>query len=259
MRLQGKVATVTGAASGLGQATALMFASEGAAVLCADRDGDGAAKTAAAITDNGGRAVAAGVDLTVPEQAQRMTEQAQRELGPIDVVFACAGIAGAGDAASTSQEQWDRVIAVNLTSKWLSFKFALPQMVERGRGSIIVQASIGGVIGVPGIFPYAAAKGGCIAMTRQVAVEYGPKGVRCNAIAPGMIPTPLVLESYRGGGGLSATLGAEEGLRRAHERYPLRRVGEPDDVAYLATYLASDESSWITGQTHIIDGGITAG
>lgn len=257
-RLADKVTIVTGAASGLGRATALMFAKEGAAVMCADLDGEGASKTAATIGERGGSAVAMGVNLTVPEQAQAMTERAQVELGPVDVVFACAGIAGAGDAATTSQEQWDRVIAVNLTSKWLSFKFALPQMVERGQGSVIVQASIGGVVGVPGIFPYAAAKGGCIAMVRQVAVEYGPRGVRCNAIAPGTIPTPLVVESYRSGGGMSASLGAEEGLRRAHERYPLRRLGEPAHVAFLATYLASDESSWTTGQVHVVDGGITA-
>lgn len=255
-RLQDKVAIVTGAASGLGRATAAMFAREGAAVLCADVS-EAVEETAAEVADVGGQAHPFTGDLTDPATAEAMTGLALETFGQVDVVFACAGIAGAGMAGDTPMQQWERVIGVNLTSKWLSFKYALPHMVARGRGSIIVQASIGGVIGVPNIFPYAAAKGGCIAMVRQAAVDYGPSGIRVNGIAPGTIPTPLVIESYRGGGGMTAASGVEEGLRRAPERYPLRRLGEPDEVAHLATYLASDESAWTTGQTFVIDGGIS--
>jgi NAD(P)-dependent dehydrogenase (short-subunit alcohol dehydrogenase family) len=254
-RLSGKRAIVTGAASGIGEASAKMFAAEGARVFCVDLDADGVAATAETI---GGGTVAHVADLSDPAAAEAMTAAAIDALGGVDVVYACAGIAGSGTAADTPMDQWDRVIGVNLTSKWLSFKFALPHMVEQGSGSIIIQASIGGILGVPGIFPYAAAKGGCIAMTRQAAVEFGPSNVRFNAIAPGQVPTPLVVKSYEGGGGMTAGMGVEEGMRRVAELYPLRRTGTVDEVAALATYLASDESAWTTGQIHVIDGGITA-
>ncbi|HSG78847.1 MAG TPA: SDR family oxidoreductase [Acidimicrobiia bacterium] len=257
-RLDGKAAIVTGAASGIGEASALMYASEGASVMCVDLNGDGAAETARTITEAGGKAISAAADLSSPEQAEAMTSQALDAFGRIDVVYSCAGIAGAGTAAGTSMEQWDRVIAVNLTSKWLGFKYALPSMVEQGSGSVIIQASIGGIIGVPGIFPYAAAKGGCIGMMKQSAIEYGPSNIRFNVIAPGQVPTPLVVESYRTGGGMTASMGVEEGMRRAGELYPLRRTGTVEEVAALATYLASDESAWTTGQVFVIDGGITS-
>ena len=258
-RLEDKVAIVTGAGSGLGKASAEMFAREGAAVVCADIDEETASATVAAIESASGRAAAIRTDLTQAADAEAMTNLALEQFGKIDVVYACAGIAGAGTAADTSEDTWDRVIAVNLKSKWLSFKYALPHLVEQGHGSVIVQASIGGVIGVPGIFPYAAAKGGCIARVKQAAIEYAPMNVRINGIAPGTIPTPLVVESYKGGGGMSASLGVEEGLRRAHEKYPLKRLGTPEDLAYMATYLASDEANWVTGQVLVLDGGITVG
>lgn len=256
-RLADKVAIVTGAASGLGRASARMFADEGAKVLCTDLSEDKVAATAEEISQGGGTAIAQQVDVTSPEQCEAMTQRALEAYGRIDIVYACAGIAGAGDAANLPVEEWDRVIAVNLTSKWLSFRYALPTMVEQGSGSVIVQASIGGIIGVPNIFPYAAAKGGCISMVRQAAADFGPQGIRVNAIAPGTIVTPLVRASYEQGGGMSANLGVEEGLRRAHERYPLRRLGTEEELAYLATYVASDEAAWTTGQTFVIDGGIT--
>ena len=226
--------------------------------MCADVNREGADATARAIVDAGGRAESFGADLSDASQAKAMTVAALETFGKIDVVYSCAGIAGAGTAADTTIEQWNRVIGINLTSKWLGFKFALPHMVERGSGSIIIQASIGGIIGVPGIFPYAAAKGGCIGMMKQTAMEYAPRQVRVNAIAPGHVPTPLVVESYRTGGGMTAAMGVEEGMRRAGELYPLKRTGTVEEVAYLATYLASDESGWTTGQTFVIDGGITS-
>ncbi|MDA2986830.1 MAG: SDR family NAD(P)-dependent oxidoreductase [Actinomycetota bacterium] len=256
-RLQDKVAVVTGAGSGLGQATARMYAEEGAQVMCADRDEAAVARTVADIVASGGSATARRIDLTSSSECAAMIEATVEAYGRVDVVFACAGVAGAGDAASTTEEEWDRVIAINLTSKWLTFKHALPLMVAQGSGSIIVQASIGGLIGVPNIFPYAAAKGGCIGMVKQAAADFGPQGVRVNAIAPGTIVTPLVRESYAKGGGMSAGLGVEEGIRRAHERYPLRRLGTVEEFAYLATYVASDESGWTTGHTFVIDGGVT--
>lgn len=256
-RLDQKCTVVTGAASGIGRAAAALFAREGARVLCVDRDPDVEA-TAAAITDAGGSALATTADLTDPEQARTATERAQAEFGRIDAVYACAGIAGAGTAADTPLEQWDRVLAVNLTSKWLSFRWALPAMVSQGGGSVVVQASVGGLRGVPGIFPYAAAKAGCIGMARQAAVDYGPHGVRVNVLAPGTVPTPLVRDTYAAGAGTGAGLDLDEAADRIADAYPLRRLGTEEEVASLALHLCSDESRWTTGQVFTVDGGITA-
>lgn len=258
MRLSGLCAVVTGSASGLGRATARRFAEEGARVACVDL-ADGAHETAARIVEGGGQAIGVQADVSLPEDAQAMARRVTEELGDVDVVFAGAGVAGAGDAASTSMEQWHRVLSVNLTGKWLSFRYFLPRMAERGAGSVIVVASVGAVVGVPGIFPYAAAKGGCIAMARQAAIEYAPKGIRVNSIAPGTIPTPLVRESYSEGGGATAgDRDVDAALLRAAARYPLGRLGEPDHVAALAVHLASPESSWTTGQNLVVDGGLSA-
>jgi NAD(P)-dependent dehydrogenase (short-subunit alcohol dehydrogenase family) len=256
-RLNGKVAIVTGAGSGLGRASAIRFAKEGAAVVCADLRQPAVDAVVETIVAAGGRAIGTAVDVTSSRECEAMTDLGTDAFGRIDVVFACAGIAGAGTAVTTSESDWDRVIATNLTSKWLSFRHALPGMIERGSGSIIVQASIGGVIGMPGIFPYAVAKGGCISMVKQAAADFGPHGIRVNAIAPGTIVTPLVKETWQAGGGMGAGFSVEEGARRAAERYPLRRLGTEDELSSLATYVASDESAWTTGHTFVIDGGLT--
>jgi len=258
-RLEGKVAIVTGAGSGLGKAAAIRFACEGAGVGCVDIVPESAAATAAAISGDGRRALAVTADVSRPEDAERMTQETADAFGPIDILYANAGIAGIGDAMSMAPETWDRVIAVNLTGVWLSDKYVLPYMVERGRGSIINQASIGGLIGVPGIAPYAAAKGGIIGLTKQMAVEFGPHNVRVNAVCPGTVPTPLVTATYEeraGIGGAGATVA--EGLAAATERYPIGRLGTADEIASLALFLASDEASWITGGVFVVDGGYTA-
>jgi NAD(P)-dependent dehydrogenase (short-subunit alcohol dehydrogenase family) len=254
-RLAGKVALITGAGSGLGRASALRFAAEGAAVACADLDESAAAQVASEVTKAGGKALAARVDVSSARHAEQMSRSVLDAFGHIDVVFANAGIPGTGSAATTAEADFDRVIAVNLKGVWLSSKFVLPHMIERGQGVIINQASMGGLVGIPGIFPYAAAKGGVIAMTRQMAVEFGPQGIRVNAICPGTIPTPLVAKSRaeRAGSAPAADPGA------ALLRYPLRRLGEVDDVAALAVFLASDEAKWITGAVYPVDGGRSAG
>lgn len=256
-RLREKVAIVTGAGSGLGRASAVRFAGEGARVVCADLRRDAVDAVVEEIRAAGGSATGRATDVTVDSECEAMTQLALDTFGRIDIVFACAGIVGVGTAASTAVSDWDRVIATNLTSKWLSFRHALPGMIAQGSGSVIVQASIGGIIGVPGIFPYAAAKGGCIAMVRQAAADLGPSGIRVNAIAPGTIVTPLVTESWRQGGGISPGADLDESMRLAAERFPLRRLGTEEELASLVTYVASDESSWTTGHTFVIDGGIS--
>jgi NAD(P)-dependent dehydrogenase (short-subunit alcohol dehydrogenase family) len=259
-RVQDKVAIITGAGSGIGAATALRYGSEGARIVCADIDGVAAEAIAQQIADQGGDAVAVAVDVSDQAQTERMADLALEHFGTIDVLYANAGIAGTGTAKDTTVEMWDRVIAVNLTGVWLSMRAVLPTMVEHGGGAIINQASIGGLIGVPGIFPYAAAKAGVIGMTRQAAVDFGPHDVRINAIAPGTAPTPLVTATYEARAGMTGGQGAdaEEALARVANRYPIGRLGTVEDIANLALFLGSDEAAWITGSIYVIDGGYTA-
>lgn len=259
-RLAGKVAIITGAGSGLGRASALRFAREGAVVICADIDGDAAQAVAAEISAAGGRAQGIAVDVTREADTQRMAAFAVAGHGRIDVLFANAGIAGVGSITSTSRETWDRVLGVNLTGVWLSNKAVVPQMEAQGSGSVINQASIGGLVGFSGIMPYAAAKAGVIGLTRQAAVEYAAKDIRFNAICPGTVVTPLVTRTYleRGGVALGAQQSLEQALQANAARYPLGRLGAEEDVAGMAVYLASDEAKWITGAVFPVDGGYTA-
>ncbi|MEY9212440.1 glucose 1-dehydrogenase [Thermobifida halotolerans] len=255
-RLADRVALITGAGSGFGRASALRFAAEGASLACVDLDADAAGRVAAQITEAGGAAIALAADVSSAADAERMTADTLARFGRIDVVFANAGVSGSGDAADTTEEEWDRVIAVNLKGVWLTSRYALPHMVERGRGAVINQASVGGLIGIPGIFPYAAAKGGVVSITRQMAAAYAPDNIRVNAICPGGVYTPLVERSRRKRGLTAATV--EEANAAAARNYPLGRLGTVDDIASLALFLASDEADWITGGVYTVDGGRSA-
>ena len=261
-RLYGKVAIVTGAGSGIGRAAAQLFAAEGARVMCADINDKGAAETAASINDKAPkRALSLKVDVTVPEQVERMVAETVSGLGKLDVLYANAGIGEAGNAIDLTIEQWNRMIAINLTSVWLSCKYALPHMIAAGGGSIVNQSSLAGLIGVPSLPHYAAAKAGVIGLTRQIAVEYGPKKIRCNAICPGTIYTPLVATVWeKRGVGYGASPGASlaEQKKQAGMGNPIQRMGEVEDCANLALFLASDESGWITGTAMPLDGGRSA-
>ena len=236
-RLADKKTIVTGAGSGIGKAAATLFAAEGALVMCADINGDAAAVTAAEIGD---RAISMAVDVTQPDDCQAMTEQTAAAFGGLDAVYANAGVDGPGRAGDLSLEEWNRVIGVNLTGKWLAVKFAIPHLIEAGGGSLVLQASVGGVIGVPGIAAYAAAKSGVIGLTRQMAVDYGPDNIRVNAICPGTVPTPLVRATYEKRGGFSATAAVapdatvDEMIEAAVIRHPIGRLGTTTDIAQLA-------------------------
>jgi NAD(P)-dependent dehydrogenase (short-subunit alcohol dehydrogenase family) len=260
-RLQGKVAVITGCGSGLGEASSLMFAREGAAVVVADRDAEGAERVAAEIRAQDGRAVSSAVDVTSETDVVKMVEAAH-EFGPVTVLYANAGIAGSGRAGDLTMAEWQHVIDINLTGVWLSSRAVLPDMIAAGGGSIINQASVGGLIGVGGIASYAAAKAGVIGLTRQMAVDYGPDNIRVNAVCPGTVPTPLVRQTYAEGGGFASMIQDRQGfddiMDKAKARFPIGRVGAVEDIAAAALYLASDEASWTTGIAMPVDGGMSA-
>ncbi|MGK0477009.1 MAG: NAD(P)-dependent dehydrogenase (short-subunit alcohol dehydrogenase family) [Ilumatobacter sp.] len=261
LRLANKSTIVTGAGSGIGRAAATLFAAEGAKVTCADIDGAAASATAEAI---GSAAIAVQVDVADEAAAADMVSETLSAFGRVDAVYANAGIGGPGRAGDVTLEDWNRVISINLTGVWLSVKHALAPMIEAGGGSLVLQASIGGVIGVPGIASYAAAKGGVIGLTKQMAVDYGPQNIRVNAICPGTVPTPLVIETYEARGGFASGSSAgpdasiDELLEASTARFPLGRLGTVENIAQLALHLASDESAWTTGATFNIDGGMSA-
>lgn len=261
-RLAGKRTLITGAGSGLGRASALRFGQEGAAVLCVDRDAASAESAAAAVREAGGTAAACAADVSSEPDSERMVAEAVEAFGGLDVLFANAGIAGVGTGADCTLADWERVLSVNLTGVFLSSKYALRRMIAQDTGgSIVHQASVGGLVGVAGIAPYAAAKAGVIGLTRQLAAEYGPARIRVNALCPGTVPTPLVRETYRERGGYGTGTGEtpDETLELQRlRRFPLGRLGEEDDIAHAALFLASDESSWVTGQAWAVDGGMTA-
>jgi NAD(P)-dependent dehydrogenase (short-subunit alcohol dehydrogenase family) len=260
-RLEGKRVVVTGAGSGLGRAMAERFAAEGAAVVCADIAGEAASAAAAAVVAAGGRAEAVTADVRSEADAERTVARATSAFGGLDVMVANAGVGGNGRVDELALDDWNAVLAVNLTGVFLSAKAAVRQLLRQGTGgSIIATASVAASIGIPRVAPYAAAKAGVIGLVRQMAVDYGPERIRVNAISPATVATPLVLKTYGEGGSFAAGSDAsvdELLAESAATRFPLRRLGLERDVAEAALYLAADESSWVTGHVLVVDGGMT--
>lgn len=248
MRLRGKVAVVTGGGSGIGRAICHRFASEGAAVAVVDREQVGARATVEG-AGTGMDLLALVADVSRAADVRGALDAVVTRWGRVDILCNCAGIfwAGRGDTLVTEMDEtvWDHVLAVNLKSVFLCCKYAIPLM--SGGGSIVNIASIAGLIGGDTAQAYVASKGGVIALTRTLAVQYAARGVRANAILPGRVDTPLVADDY-------ATAAQREAFAREH---PLGRFGTPDDIAGLALYLASDEAAWVTGSEYVIDGGYT--
>jgi NAD(P)-dependent dehydrogenase (short-subunit alcohol dehydrogenase family) len=251
-RLDGKIAVITGAASGIGRASAVRFAGEGAAVVIADLNPQGGEETVAECKNAGGRAVFQRTDVTNEAEVKAAVGRAVTEFGKLDVIFNNAGLGGAvGKIEDTTVEHWDRTMAILLRGVFLGIKFAVPEMRKCGGGSIISTASIAGLRGGAGPHAYSAAKAAVVNLTRSVALEVGKDKIRVNCICPGGINTPLIY--YNLPGGYEA---AEQLLKNIQ---PLARAGSPADIAAMAAFLASDDAEWITGQAMVVDGGLTAG
>jgi len=244
--LQGKVALVTGGASGIGAATARRFAAEGALVVVADIDAEGAERVAGEI---GAQATAVRGDIAAADDAAALVRHAVERFGRLDIVHNNAASGAAGRIADIDPGAWDRTIAVNLSGHFFVTRAALPVMLEGGGGVFVNMATAVAVVVEEGIGAYAAAKAGVIALTRQVAVEYGRRGIRANCICPGAVATPPTL----------AFISAVKGVRaRIEAASPLRRIAQPEELASVVVFLASEEASFINGATIMVDGGATA-
>lgn len=251
MRLRDKVSIITGAGGGMGRVAALRFAAEGARVVIADNQKAAAEETVRQVRANGGEAAAVTVDVSVEADAKAMVDLAIETYGRLDVLYNNAGIMPAADHSviDTPVEAWDQVMAVNVRGVYLACKHAIPKMVERHSGSIINISSFVAVLGcsVPQD-AYTASKGAVLALTRSLAVQFAPQGVRTNAILPGPVETPLLMDWL---------VKDEEARKIRLARNPTGRFGTPEEVISLAVYLASDESAWTNGASLVIDGGIS--
>jgi NAD(P)-dependent dehydrogenase (short-subunit alcohol dehydrogenase family) len=256
MRLQGKVALITGAASGIGRATALLFAQEGARVMCADLNGEGAQATAQAIAQGGGEAAWTQADVARDADAQRMVQETVQRFGRLDVLFNNAGVEMVGPVTTVPEERWDWLMSINLKGVYLGCKYAIPEMLKVGGGAIINTASGAGLMGIAGLSTYCASKGGVVLLTRSLAVEWAAQGIRVNCVCPGVIRTPMV---ERGLNLLGGSQDPEEAWRRLGQVHPMGRVGQPEEVARAVLFLASDDASFITGVALPVDGGWAAG
>ena len=251
-RLDGKVAVITGGASGMGEASARLFVAEGARVAIGDVQAERAEAVAKSLGD---RALALAVDVSQSADVKRLVDAAVARFGRLDVMFNNAGIGGGeGLIHETPEAVFDRIVAVDLKAVWLGMKHAAPHLIAAGGGSIISTASVSAHLGMKYQGAYGAAKGGVVQLTRVAAVEYAEHGIRANAICPGGVLTPLIWANPALPEPLSPAL-VEEQLKRVQ---PIARAGQPRDIAHAALWLASDESSFVTGTTVIVDGGWTA-
>ena len=248
MLLEGKIAIVTGAGSGIGRASAIRFAAEGAAVVAADIREARAAETAGEIRAAGGKAVAVGADVRLAADNERMVDTAVRQFGRLDAFFANAGTLRPGTAVQLAEADWDLVMEVNVKSVFLAAKYAVPVMADGGGGALVATASVSGLAGDPASVVYSASKAAVINLTRALAVDHAREGVRVNCICPGAIDTPPV-------GRMLAADGARE---RAGAHHALGRIGRPEEIAAAAVWLCSDQASFVTGEALVVDGGLTA-
>ena len=251
MTLQGKIAFVTGAGGGIGRATALELAGRGASVGVFDVRAEAAAETASLVEENGGRALALTGDVGRSGDVRAAVGATVAAFGGLDIVVANAGIAILGSVLEVSEVDWERIVSVNLTGVFLTAKHSVPHLLARGGGAIVVVASDAGHVGAPGYAAYCATKHGVVGLTRCLALDFAPQGIRTNAVCPAFVETPMMER-------ILADATPEE--RRSWEAtVPLGRFSRPEEVARVICHLASDEASYTNGMLYPIDGGATAG
>ena len=266
MRLKDKVCIITGSGRGMGKTAALLFAREGASVIVAELQEDAGRDTADLVKKEGGKAEFVKVDVSNAQDVQEMVKFTTKQYGQINVLFNNAGISGRPfgdgiDITEVPEDAWEKVLAVNLKSIYLCCKHVIPEMIKIGGGSIVNTSSLAGVVGgfPPGALgskvalanphAYTAAKGGVVSLSKSIAVAYGPNNVRCNVICPGVVDTELMKPT---------NFFKKEYQETTEKIFPLGRYAKAEDIAYAALYLASDESSYVSGQVLSVDGGYTA-
>ena len=253
-RLHGKVALISGAGSGIGRAAAQLFAAEGAAVAVVDLRAVAADETVAKIVADGGRAVSLVANVALADEVEAAVATAVSALGRLDVIYNNAGVDSKGSVADATEDDWDRAFAVNAKGTFLVSRAAVPHLIEAGGGSIINQGSVAALVGVPNFAAYCAAKGAVVALSRSMAVDLAQHQIRVNVICPGTVFTPLMepMLMARGDGDLQA------GLAKTLLKYPIGRLGTPEDIARVALFLSCDDAAFLTGSTVTADGGMTA-
>jgi NAD(P)-dependent dehydrogenase (short-subunit alcohol dehydrogenase family) len=252
MRLAGKVAIITGAGAGIGRSTALLFAKEGAKVVVADYDSERGAETVSIIREDGGEATFIQVDVSKAADAERMARATVETYGKLDILVNNAGIYMQADAVEMTEEDWDRILDVNLKGVFLCSKYCIPEMIKGGGGSIVNIGSEAGIVGIKNQVAYNVSKSGIIALTKSTAIDFAAHNIRVNCVCPGTTETPLVKAALERAPDPAATRRALEEVR------PANRLGRPEEIAAGILYLASDESPYATGSILSIDGGYTA-
>ena len=253
MRFEGKVAVVTGAATGIGGATAVAFGAEGASVVLSDVNESALDERVREIQLAGGQAIAVVADASQAADAQRTANEAVAAFGGIDYLVASAGIQTYGTAVDTDEDTWDRTLAVNAKGVYLAAKYCIPEMVKRGGGAIVNVASVQGLFSQPNVAAYSASKGAVIAMTRTMAIDHAGDNIRANSICPGSIETPLL----RFAAEQMQPEDPEGAIKEWGGLHVLGRVGQPEEMAQVALFLCSEAASFITGAAIVADGGLT--
>ncbi len=249
-RVDGKVAVITGAGSGIGRATALAFTREGAKVVVADIVVAGGEETVRMIKAAGGEAIFIKTDVTKAAEVEALLKQTVETYGRLDCAFNNAGIEGEiAPTADCTEENWDRVVNVDLKSVWLCLKYEIPQMLKQGGGAIVNTASVAGLVGFLGIPAYVASKHGVNGLTKTAALEYAKAGIRVNAVCPGVIRTPMVERAFGASPQMAEAAAAME---------PVGRLGKPEEIAEAVLWLCSDAASFVTGLPMAVDGALTA-